>query len=186
MKSLPIRMFLGARGPGLVYMLLVLILLNRCYLLKQGAYILKYNVKEAQDIGKILDSEDLPAELAETLSMILDIKQFAVQSLGLKADKNYTRYVELERDYLVDVVSACEKDRFKPYIWRYCFFGSFPYKGFFEAQDALKEAQRLKAKGLDVLVRKVEAFSTLGFFVDPVYSFMKDYSVFFSSLPDHS
>ena len=56
------------------------------------------------------------------------------------------------------------------------FHGQAPYKGFYERPDALAEAARLKKEGYDVIVRKVDAFSTLGFTKDPVYSFMKKYS----------
>ena len=160
-----------------LFIFLSTFLLNSCYLLKQGSYIINYNIKAAS-IERILDSEDISAELKETFLLVREIKQYAVQSIGLKEDKNYTRYVEMDNEYLVDVVSACEKDCFKPYLWTYWLFGSFPYKGFFETQDALKEAERLRGKDSDVLVRKVDAFSTLGFFVDPLYSFMKEYSIF--------
>ncbi len=93
-------------------------------------------------------------------------------------DRNYTRYVDLDREYLVDVVSAAQPDVLTPYLWRFPLFGAFPYKGYYVREDALREARRLERKGLDVWVRKVDAFSTLGFFSDPVYSFMADYSVF--------
>jgi predicted aminopeptidase len=51
-----------------------------------------------------------------------------------------------------------------------------PYQGFYERNDAEAEAKRLKALGYDVIVRKVDNFSTLGFFKDPVYSFLTSYS----------
>jgi predicted aminopeptidase len=51
-----------------------------------------------------------------------------------------------------------------------------PYKGFFNAKDAAKERGNLQKKGLDVWVRGVDAFSTLGFFRDPLYSYMRKYS----------
>jgi len=74
------------------------------------------------------------------------------------------------------VVQACAKDSFTSYYWRYPVVGKLPYKGFFNPEDAKKEAERLTGKNLDVIVRHVDAFSTLGFFKDPLYSFMKDYS----------
>ncbi len=161
----------------LFFLFLSVLFLNGCYLMKQGTYIVRYN-KSARDIDKLLKSKEIDEDLKETFALVQEIKLYAVQAIGLKEDRNYTKYVELERDYLVDVISASEKDSFTPYIWSYCFFGSFPYKGFFEREDAEREAEELKKKGLDVLIRKVDAFSTLGFFVDPVYSFMAGYSVF--------
>jgi predicted aminopeptidase len=150
---------------------------SSCYLLKQGGYIVKYD-RDAVNIDKILDDPSLPSEEREFLLLVKEIKLYASERIGLRQDENYTRYVDMPRDYLADVVSACKRDAFQPYMWRYPVFGSFPYKGFFEREDALAEARKLKEMGYDVLVRKVDAFSTLGFFNDPVYSFMTDYSIF--------
>jgi predicted aminopeptidase len=86
--------------------------------------------------------------------------------------------VELDKDYLVDVVTACAADSFTPHQWRFPLFGSFPYKGFYEEADARREAARLEKRGLDVWIRKVDGFSTLGLLSDPIYSFMTDYSLY--------
>jgi predicted aminopeptidase len=79
---------------------------------------------------------------------------------------------------VVDVVTACAADSFTPHRWRYPIFGSFPYKGYYERGDAEREAERLEKKGLDVWIRKVDGFSTLGLLSDPIYSFMTDYSLY--------
>ena len=55
---------------------------------------------------------------------------------------------------------------------------SFPYKGFYEKADARREADRLEKRGLDVWIRRVDGFSTLGLLSDPIYSFMTDYSLY--------
>lgn len=162
---------------SLLFLIGSALLLNQCYLLKQGAFLLDYH-SEAQKIDKLVKKEDLDEDTRTMLLLVKEIKRYSVASIGLKDDKNYTKYVNVGKDYLVDVVSACEKDRFEPYQWGFPFFGKFPYKGFFEQKDAEREAERLVRRGFDVLIRKVDAFSTLGFFVDPVYSFMKDYSVY--------
>ncbi len=152
-------------------------LFSGCYLLKQGTYLLNYNSR-SQPIEKILAEESNSGDVGVMLSMVQDIRRYAIEEIGLKENRNYTRYLELDRDYLIDVVSACEADSFTPYEWRFPFFGSFPYKGFYEPEDAQREASRLERKGLDVWVRQVDGFSTLGFFSDPIYSFMTEYSLF--------
>ena len=86
------------------------------------------------------------------------------------------QYKSIDKDYLVDVVQACEAVSFTPYEWSYPFMGKLPYRGYYERPDALAEANRLKKQGYDVIVRKVDAFSTLGMTRDPVYSFMVKYS----------
>jgi predicted aminopeptidase len=98
--------------------------------------------------------------------------------VGLKKNNNYTTFVKVDRKYLVDVVFAAGKDNFTPYQWHFPFFGSFPDKGYFDRRDAEAEARRLDMKGYDTYVGRAGAFSTLGFFSDPIYSFMKDFSLF--------
>jgi predicted aminopeptidase len=109
---------------------------------------------------------------------VQEIRRYAVEEIGLEQNKNYTRYLELDKDYIVDVVTACAADSFTPHQWRFPIFGSFPYKGFYKRADAQREAARLEKRGLDVWIRKVDGFSTLGLLSDPIYSFMADYSLY--------
>ncbi|MFP4162408.1 MAG: aminopeptidase [Chitinispirillaceae bacterium] len=161
----------------LLTVLSLLFMLNSCYVVKQGVSLLKYQWR-AQSIDKMLQEEDLSADLEEFLLLVKEIRSFAMDTLGLKKNNNYTKYVRVDRDYMVDVVVGSRADTFDTYNWWFPFFGKFPYKGFFNKEDAQKEAEKLHEKGYDVIVRKADAFSTLGFFSDPVYSFMKDYTVF--------
>jgi len=133
-------------------------------------------------LGKAIPIENLEEmhgkESAEAAfaKRVDDIRRFAMEELGLKASKNYTRYVEIDRDYLAAIVSACAADSFTRHEWRFPVVGTVPYKGFFNPKDAQKEAAKLKSEGLDVWIRPVDAFSTLGWFRDPLYSYMKDYT----------
>lgn len=148
-----------------------------CYLLKQGTHLVSYNIR-ARSIERVLESDALGRDTAAMLRLVEEIRQYAARDLGLKENRNYTRFLSLDKEYLVDVVTACAKDSFTPYLWRFPFFGAFPYKGFYEREDALRQVRRLERKGLDVWMRQVDGFSTLGFFSDPIYSFMTGYSVF--------
>jgi predicted aminopeptidase len=109
---------------------------------------------------------------------VRDIRLFATEELGLKMSENYTRYVSIDRGYLAAVVSASAADSFARHEWKYPVVGTMPYKGFFNVEDARKERAKLEKKGLDVWIRGVDAFSTLGWFRDPLYSYMRDYSPF--------
>ena len=126
-----------------------------------------------EDIAK---NEESSEEDRLFVQRVEDIRRFAIEELGLKESKNYTRYVELDRDYLAAIVSASARDSFTRYEWWFPVAGRVPYKGFFNAGDARKERRKLEKKDLDVWIRGVDAFSTLGWFRDPLYSYMKEYS----------
>ncbi|MDR2049825.1 MAG: aminopeptidase, partial [Treponema sp.] len=156
------------------FLVVAFLLLSGCYTLKQGAAMLGY-------LGRAVPMEELAGQDAAEderrfAERVADIRRFAMEELGLKESKNYTRYVAIDRDYLAAVVSACAPDSFTRHEWRFPVVGTVPYKGFFDPEDARKEAAKLRADGLDVWVRGVDAFSTLGWFKDPLYSYMKDYS----------
>ncbi|MDR2600946.1 MAG: aminopeptidase [Spirochaetaceae bacterium] len=150
-------------------------LFSACYALKQGSYMMGY-LSKAVPLEKLTSGGDADEKTALFINRVNDIRFFAMNDLGLKDTKNYTKYVDIDRDYLAAVVSACEKDRFETYLWWFPVVGKMPYKGFFNLKDARKEAEKLQNKDKDVWVRGVDAFSTLGYFNDPLYSYMRDYS----------
>jgi predicted aminopeptidase len=150
-----------------------------CYTLKQGFTMLGY-LGRAVPLESLPDASADPADVAENrrfVERILDIRRFA-EELGLRESANYTRYVALDRDYLAAVVSASAADSFRRHEWWFPVVGRVPYKGFFKVEDAKREGERLKKRGLDVWIRGVDAFSTLGWFKDPLYSYMRDYPVY--------
>ncbi len=147
------------------------------YLAKQGGHLLRDSTGSRR-VEPLLASEGLDAETRTLLERAVSIRRFSVERLGLRANANYSRYKELDRDHLVDVVSAADELSFDPYLWRYPLLGGLPYRGYYEPRDAEAEAARLKALGWDTVIRPVDAFSTLGLARDPLYSFMKTYSAF--------
>jgi predicted aminopeptidase len=134
-------------------------------------------------LGKAVPVESLlgdasPSDAdAEFARRVADIRQFALEELGLRKTTNYTKYFDIDRDYLAAVVSASADDSFTRYEWWFPIIGSVPYKGFFNPEEARKERRKLEKKNLDVWIRGVDAFSTLGWFSDPLYSYMKNYPV---------
>jgi predicted aminopeptidase len=149
-------------------------LFSGCYTLRQGTVMLGY-LNRAVPLESLAKGDTEGESLAEFVSQVRDIRRFAMEELGLRESKNYTQYVELDRDYLAAVVSACAKDSFTPHEWWFPVVGNVPYKGFFNAGDARKEREKLEKQDLDVWVRGVDAFSTLGWFRDPLYSYMRNY-----------
>jgi predicted aminopeptidase len=165
--------------PALMAALLILAAALFCsgpYALMQGAAMLGC-LNRARPLEDLLKDPDQDGKTRTFVGQVYDIRRFAVEELGLRESKNYTRYVELDRDYLAAVVSASARDSFTPHEWWFPVAGRVPYKGFFNPGDARREAQKLAKKDLDVWIRPVDAFSTLGWFRDPLYSYMKDYPV---------
>ena len=158
-------------------------LFSGCYAIRQGTTMLGY-LNRAVSLESLLESENVGDgnEISEIeknrrfVNLVQDIRRFAGEELGLKMSKNYTRYVAIDRDYLAAVVSASAADSFTRYEWRFPVAGRMPYKGFFDIEDARRERAKLEKKGLDVWIRGVTAFSTLGWFRDPLFSYMRDYS----------
>ena len=146
-----------------------------CYTLKQGSTMLGY-LSRAVPLEELAKGDRVSEEDRLFVERVEAIRRFAMEELGLKESKNYTRYVELDRNYLAAVVSASPADSFSRFQWWFPVVGKVPYKGFFNVEDARKERAKLEKKGLDVWIRGVDAFSTLGWFRDPLYSYMKNYS----------
>ncbi len=147
------------------------------YLLKEGSALLQTSTG-GRPVRSLLADPSTPEDTRAFLQRVEDIRRFATEKVGLKANDNYSRYKEIGRDHLVDVVQAADAVSFDAYQWDYPFLGKLPYRGYYDRKDAEAEAARLKKAGYDVIVRPVDAFSTLGFLRDPLYSFMKRYSAF--------
>jgi len=93
-----------------------------------------------------------------------------VRDLGLRAAGSYDSYAEITRDTLALNVLAVPEFELRWKTWWFPIVGHVPYKGYFDFDEALAEAGRLEAEGYDVSVRPVSAFSTLGWFPDPIMS----------------
>ena len=117
----------------------------------------------------VTDSATKPA-VARRLKLVLDARAFAVDSIRLTAKESFTTYSQLDRDTLVLVLSGAYRDRLKSYTWWFPIVGRVPYKGYFDFSTARDAAKKLDASGFDVYLRPSPAFSTLGFFNDPLLS----------------
>jgi predicted aminopeptidase len=101
---------------------------------------------------------------------VLAAREYARDSIGLATEESFTTYSRLDRDTLVLVLSAAYRDKLVPYTWWFPIVGRVPYKGFFDFEDARDAAKKLYDDGFDVALRPSAAFSTLGWFNDPLTS----------------
>ena len=105
--------------------------------------------------------------LIERLEEADELLEFARRQ-GFRVGDAYRTYSEPPRGYPVWIVSACPPDALEPVTWSFPLVGAFPYKGFFRPELAEFEAERLRALGHEVDLRPALAFSTLGWFADPL------------------
>lgn len=127
--------------------------------------------KRAVPLEKATTAQHLKPRVRALLARVPEIKAFG-ERYGLRPTKNYTTYADLDRPEVLWVVSACEPLGFTPKTWRFPVVGSFTYLGWFQRTEADTFAAGLRKEGLDVDVRPSHAYSTLGWFKDPVLSTM--------------
>ena len=128
-------------------------------------------------IEDLLARADLDSTRRENLTLIKNVRQFGSEQIGLQESSSYTRFYDTGEKPISWNVSASPPERFAPHMWSFPIAGSVPYKGFFSLKRAQSERARLEARGFDVLLRPVSAYSTLGYLPDPVLSTMLDYPV---------
>lgn len=121
-----------------------------------------------QPITRVMENPATPPETQHKLGLVLQARDYADRVLGLNAGDSYTTYSWVDSDTLLLVVSGSRKDRFEAYTWWFPIVGRVPYKGFFRFDDAFREAERIEQAGYDSYVRPAGAFSTLGWFNDPL------------------
>lgn len=129
-------------------------------------------VWNAKPIEEFLTNPDFPDSLKAKLRLIQEIRQYAIDSLGLKDTDNYKTLFDQKGEEIMWVVQACEPFQLKAKLWEFPVVGTVPYKGFFEKQKALDERTKLEADGYDVSIRNPGGWSTLGWFTDPILSGM--------------
>lgn len=120
-------------------------------------------------VEMVADSSTSPA-VVRKLELVLDARRFAADSIRLAAKQSFTAYSRLDRDTLVLVLSGAYRDRLVSKTWWFPIVGRVPYKGFFDFGAARDAARALEAGGFDVYLRPSPAFSTLGWFNDPLLS----------------
>ena len=158
---------------GLVSLLLATLACTGChvgYLTTAAVHQLRIQCA-AQPIRRVLADADITPALQAKLELASAARAFAIE-LGLTPGGSYTRYSDIGTEPLAWVVVGSKRDAFALHTWWFPIVGQVPYKGFFAKSDADAEARSLEAQGYETWVRGTDAFSTLGWFSDPVLSTM--------------
>ena len=119
-------------------------------------------------IEAMLAGDALAPDVRRKLEVVLQVRDFARDELRLNVGGSYAAHSYVDRRVLLHVLTAVPKTSFEPHTWWFPFVGRVPYKGYFDRDDAQREADSLAAQGYDTNIRPAGAFSTLGWFDDPL------------------
>lgn len=144
-----------------------------------------YVMRAAYEEGKILwrrepitdylTRADLNPDVQEKLRLVLAVRDYARDALKLNVGGSYSTYSYVDTPDLTHIVMAAPQTELTPYTWWFLIVGRVPYKGFFSKEEALAEAKGLQDKGYDTYIRTTAAFSTLGWFADPLLGHLLRY-----------
>ncbi|NJN42942.1 MAG: aminopeptidase [Flammeovirgaceae bacterium] len=129
-------------------------------------------VWQAKPLETYLNDSEFPDSLKSKIRLVGEIRQFAIDSLGLSDTDNYQTMFDQKGEELMWVITACEPFRIVPKTWSFPIVGEVPYKGYFVKDRALLEREQLMKEGWDVNISNPGGWSTLGWFNDPILSGM--------------
>jgi predicted aminopeptidase len=162
------------RGAARTLAVVALAVVAYLVLAPTGRYLLRAAWEEGkilarrQPIERLAKDPATSPELRAKLALVLAARAYAHDSLGLETGQSFTTYSRLDRDTLVLVLSGAYRDKLKARTWWFPVVGRVPYKGYFDF-DAARAAERaLTAEGFDARLGAASAFSTLGWFNDPL------------------
>ena len=125
-------------------------------------------MQQARPITEVLADPGIDARLRAKLERVQEIRAFASRELGLPDNGSYTRFADLHRPFVLWNVFATPELSLKLQEWCFPVAGCISYRGYYAKEDADRYGEQLRGEGLDVYVGGVPAYSTLGWFDDPV------------------
>ena len=124
----------------------------------------------AKPVSEVMNDPHVNDTIKQKLRLIEVIKKFAIDSLGMKSSENYTTFYDQHGKSILWVLTASQKYKLEPYYWKFPVVGKVSYKGFFINKNGKKQEQELVKKGFDTDYHSTSAWSTLGWFRDPILS----------------
>jgi len=125
-----------------------------------------------QPVEEVIANESTSAELRQKLETLIEAREFAVHTLGLPDNDSYSSFVETGRRAVTWNVVAAEEFSVSPKVWCFPVAGCVSYRGYFDRADADAYAVDLAAQNYDVTIGGASAYSTLGWFDDPILDTM--------------
>jgi len=159
------------RFVGMALLLLVVTTLTGCQAISYYAQAIRGHcqvLSRRQSCEKLIADPTTPKELRAKLQLAEEVCDFAKRELKLPVNGHYQCYADVGRRYVVWNVTASPEFSLESKTWWYPIVGSLDYRGYFAEQSARDYADRMARKGFDVYVEGVEAYSTLGWFKDPL------------------
>ena len=129
-------------------------------------------IYNARPISEVLNDPTTTDSVKARIKLIQSVREFAIDSLGLKDTRNYTTFYDQHSRPLLWVITASEPYSLTAFNWKFPFVGEVSYKGFFDMERGILEDSLLCVKGYDTDFGEVSAWSTLGWFKDPILSGM--------------
>ena len=127
-------------------------------------------MRNREPISDLVDDPETPEQLRKKLKFIQGVRDFAAKELHLPVNDHYLSYVALDRPYVVWNVFAAPEFSMTPKTWCFPIVGCVSYRGYFAEEDARHFGDTLRQEGYDVFIGGAIAYSTLGWFDDPILS----------------
>jgi predicted aminopeptidase len=180
-RLIPVSLWLKITVRQILWLVVLLAMLGSIISGCSPFYVLRAAYEEGkilwrrEPIPRYLETPDLGPDVQDKLKLVLAVREYARDVLKLNVGGSYSSYSYVDRPDLTYILTAAPRTELRPYTWWFLIIGRVPYKGYFSKEEASAAAKELEAEGYDTNIRTSAAFSTLGWFDDPLLSHLLRY-----------